>query len=1136
MKPFFRLRFWILIPLLISFSSGLKGQAGGSFYADFKLSGKGAAGRANSMVQDSEGNMLMATASGVVVFDGSNTNLVGTGAEANVLEHVESTQKTYVGCIGRIGFIQRDNKGKFVFTRINVPNVEYEEFDAIATFEKDVYFQSSNWIVKVNDNKVIATWKRPDQGNFDGIFLLQNVVFVNVSSSGLYTLLSGGKFKKSPVDDSKIAEESILFTIQRSKNEVILGSTYPQLFLFNGSELKEFACDKASYLAANWVVNGCRIDKNYMAIGTNRGGFMVVDMYNGSVPEIYNMGSGFPDNNINSMTVDQAHGIWVNYGEGYYNGYSRVDRNIPVKYYSSYPGLSTLVYSIAESPNGALFIGCADGLYRLKQVENAGEYEQAIKKAEAIKQAQKENKSSTSSAGPILTPSGEMPTPLPNPHTPITPEEAATPEESGAIDRAGSKIRKIWKRVKDKIPGSSDGGGTNGGEAQPKGGVLNPRIQGVRMLMPYTNSNIFRFASTTSGEEPQYIYSKIAAISSKVTKILVVPNGLMCATSTGLFLYSEAGTKKLHDGEIKDVVYSAGKIIFVTKVGPFIINLDGSITPINLSPKFKKFTTVFLENPTTLWLGGTNHSLRVTLGPNGRVSKETLIDIPADFPASIDICKAGNTIFFVSGGGLFEYNSADNTAVAAPSTMVNISDQDILQYAINPSSNTLFIKTLEGWKEAKGHNTMEDVGLLDVLNDVRYVFKTTKGNIYALSNRNDIYFLNRNSPAGGTFAGFGVFFKGVLGLDKKPHDLSNLSISYKEAAVEIRWGSNLYLKSDGTWYRWRLDGSAKQPWSSWSKETSYKIQLKPGNYNFIVQARDALGNKTPEEKISFSINPPYYQTWWFYTIIALLLGGIIYLVFRWRNRALIENQKRLEGMVKERTRELGEEKEKTEELLLNILPKAVAQELKDQGKSSVRKHSDSAVMFTDFCNFTLLSKDMSAEQLVEKLDGYFRKFDEIVDKYKLEKIKTIGDAYMCAAGVPQPMANCSLAIVAAALEIIDVVEKADSHWKIRVGIHRGGLVSGVVGKKKFAYDIWGDTVNIASRMESSGEPMQINITEQMYEEIKDYFECTKRGEIEAKSLGKTNMYFVTGFKVNFRLNDNPILPNKEFLSLLTKNH
>ncbi|MCC7296843.1 MAG: hypothetical protein IT244_00815 [Bacteroidia bacterium] len=1108
----------------------LSAQIGGAFYADFHLSGKGRQGQATSMVQDAEGNMQMATLGGVVVFDGSNTTLVGTGALTNVLEHVSENQKTYAGCDGRIGYIKRNNFGKFVFNRIDLPNVEDQGFATIVNIGKDVYFQSTDWVIKLTDDKITGKWKRPNEGNFAGIFVIQNVVFVNISSSGLYTLQPNSKFKKVPINDSRLAEEEIMFAAPRSKNEVLLGTSANEILLFNGSQLQEIVCEKASYLQTQYLLDGKKLNNNSIVLATYYGGLLVMDMYNGRVSEMFSTATGFPDDQIYSLAVDKAQGIWANHEVGF----TRIDRNIPVKYFSSYPGLSSRVYSVAES-NGNLFVGCSDGLYRLKEVENQSEYDQAVQKAQEIKKAEKV-KQTTGGGGAkaeiddpgesnIISPAG--PTNAPDVQT--NPDNPTAPDET-TIDRAGKRIKKIWRRVKDKIPGSTEGDGPSGGTSNPNGIMGMGKAQGVTYQPRFSNGRIYQFVAVGEPKAAQFIYSKVPGLESKVKKILVVPVGLICVTNTGLFEYSAAGIRKLFDGEIKDAMMSDGKIVFVTPSGPYIIGTDGAVNAININAKYRNLNTVYLENANTLWLGGTNHVLKVSLASGHQVSSEKFIEIPAEFPDYINICKSGNVLFFVSGGGLFEYQPSTGTAVST--SVVSSAGNEILEYVINPAGNTLFVKTMEGWKEVKNHNEQTNMGLMDVLNDVRYVYKSSNGNIWAVSNKGDIYYLNRNSPAGASFNGFGVFFRGVVGFDGKPFDLSDLSISYREAAVEVKWGSNLYLKSDGTWYQYKIEGTGRNQWSQWTKETSLKIQLKPGNYTFVVRARDIMGNISPEERLSFSIKPPFWQTWWFYTILALLLGGLIYFIFRWRNRALIENQKRLEIMVKERTRELGEEKEKTEELLLNILPKAVAQELKEKGHSSVRRHSESAVMFTDFCNFTKLSMNITAEQLVEKLDTYFRKFDEIVDKYGLEKIKTIGDAYMCAAGVPQPRPNCSLAIVMAAIEIIDIVQNAESHWQIRVGIHRGGLVSGVVGKRKFAYDIWGDTVNVASRMESSSEPMQINITEQVYEEIKDYFECEKRGEIEAKSLGKTNMYFVKGLKPKYKLNENSLGPNNDFLKLL----
>lgn len=213
---------------------------------------------------------------------------------------------------------------------------------------------------------------------------------------------------------------------------------------------------------------------------------------------------------------------------------------------------------------------------------------------------------------------------------------------------------------------------------------------------------------------------------------------------------------------------------------------------------------------------------------------------------------------------------------------------------------------------------------------------------------------------------------------------------------------------------------------------------------------------------------------------------------------------------------IAKEKERSDGLLKNILPEETANELKEKGSVISKKYESTSVLFTDFKGFTQFSEGLSPEELVKSIDFYFSKFDEIIDKHNLEKIKTIGDAYMCAGGLPYPTQDHAYKSTLAALEIADFVKKAMSNsnknasFDIRIGINTGSVVAGVVGTKKFAYDIWGDAVNIASRMESSGEPGKVNISESTYNLLKDNkeFVFESRGAIEAKGKGKINMYFV----------------------------
>lgn len=210
------------------------------------------------------------------------------------------------------------------------------------------------------------------------------------------------------------------------------------------------------------------------------------------------------------------------------------------------------------------------------------------------------------------------------------------------------------------------------------------------------------------------------------------------------------------------------------------------------------------------------------------------------------------------------------------------------------------------------------------------------------------------------------------------------------------------------------------------------------------------------------------------------------------------------------------EKKRSDDLLLNILPAQTAEELKAHGKAKARRYDSVTVLFTDFKGFTAISEQISAEELVAELDECFRAFDDIIGKYGIEKIKTIGDAYFCAAGLPEPTTTHAEDMVRAALEMQVFMqhfgEKNRAAGKpvfvCRIGIHTGPVVAGVVGQKKFAYDIWGDTVNMGARMESSGEPDKVNISEATYALVKDKFKCIPRGKVEAKGKGEVEMYFV----------------------------
>ena len=300
-----------------------------------------------------------------------------------------------------------------------------------------------------------------------------------------------------------------------------------------------------------------------------------------------------------------------------------------------------------------------------------------------------------------------------------------------------------------------------------------------------------------------------------------------------------------------------------------------------------------------------------------------------------------------------------------------------------------------------------------------------------------------------------------------------------------------------------------------SERRAMYYNVPPGKYIFRVKGANSNG-RWAERSIDIVIAPPFWQTWWFKTIMGIVFIALLYAIYRWRTASLRKQKRKLEQTVKERTAEVVKQKEKSEELLLNILPSEVADELKEKGYTTAKSFDEVTVLFSDIKGFTSVAENMTAQELVREINTYFSAFDGVIQKYGLEKIKTIGDAYVAAGGLPEKNSATVQNVVEAAIAMQEEIGKLKQerisankpYFELRIGIHTGPVVAGVVGIKKFQYDIWGDTVNLAARMEQSGVPGKINISQHTYELVKEQFNCVHRGKIEAKNKGEIDMYFV----------------------------
>ena len=400
-----------------------------------------------------------------------------------------------------------------------------------------------------------------------------------------------------------------------------------------------------------------------------------------------------------------------------------------------------------------------------------------------------------------------------------------------------------------------------------------------------------------------------------------------------------------------------------------------------------------------------------------------------------------------------------------------------------------------------------------------------------------------------------------------------LNLSYKQRSFTIAFQSSDLSGPKKINYKYLLEGSDEGERLLGPYNEIHFNALSPGTYILKVYARYADGkwSHTPAT-LKIIIGKPFWERWWFLLICTFILAFSVRLFIRQRIESSRRERIRLEMKISERTKELKnqskkierqkekieeernkvvlqqellqQEKDKTEELLKNVLPTSTAEELKKNGKARARAYKTVSVMFTDFVGFTKVSDRMPATSLVKKLDVYFTKFDEIIVNNNLEKIKTIGDAYMCAGGVPEknttnPVDACLAAIQIQAYMLKrkeSAIMNEGEHWELRLGINTGDVIAGVIGSERLAFDVWGATVNHAQRMEMLGDAEKVTITGSTYSLVEPYFECVFKGKAQTKSRGFIDMYVVNKIKPELSIKGEGVFPNEKFKKLVNLCH
>ncbi|HMW31840.1 MAG TPA: two-component regulator propeller domain-containing protein [bacterium] len=353
-----------------------------------------------------------------------------------------------------------------------------------------------------------------------------------------------------------------------------------------------------------------------------------------------------------------------------------------------------------------------------------------------------------------------------------------------------------------------------------------------------------------------------------------------------------------------------------------------------------------------------------------------------------------------------------------------------------------------------------------------------------------------------------------MSVDGKAIDLWNKIVLFPGSnKLEFTFTALSFIAPDRNTSKFKLEGFDTEWTIVRSPGSAVYTNIPPGYYRFLTlssNANDLWADSITQ--VGFIIDPFFYETVWFWGFISLLILYLSIRLHRYRVSFLERKKQELENTITQRTLELNRAKNRAEELLFNILPIDIARELEEKGFSIPRRYDEATILFTDFNSFTTTASSIPAQKLVDELNDIFGSFDEIVKRSGIEKIKTIGDSFMAVGGLPHPSETHAIKCISAAFEMLECVQNrnlsSSIKWDMRIGIHSGPVIAGIVGKHKFTYDVWGDAVNLASRMESAGTAGKINVSAYTYDLIRHYFECEYRGKVQAKGKGDIDMYYV----------------------------
>jgi len=662
------------------------------------------------------------------------------------------------------------------------------------------------------------------------------------------------------------------------------------------------------------------------------------------------------------------------------------------------------------------------------------------------------------------------------------------------------------------------------------------------------------------------LFEKVENLNLRVKKLVSLNDFLYACTDYGLFLIRDGDAELLLEGDFEDLTESqfyldqiyistSNGLLLASQVANEELEKIGYIKNLDYSIR-----TIAEDQNGRVWLGSNNDGLfRVDFTKPSELNSAFVhiqrgYGLPVNYDW-IDVYKTRTGILFSTYNGVYRYN--ENSLFVKDSLLgLNFSSDKRWVYPIHEDEkgNLWFSSGLKDtyrkqsgiavFNPEKGNYNLR-FSPFQLISDrtIESIYRDKTGVTWFGSINGLIRYQDNHIPSDTSsvpcilrhvsIEGDTVLFDKSVFTNQSNLLNSPVVFTHRQNNIRFEFSAPFYQSGDNLSYQTKLEGFQDE-WTEWAPEY-YKeyTNLRSNNYVFKVRARSPFSQVSETTNFEFTVKTPLYLAWWAFVFYLAFGSSLVYMLNKRREYHHTKEKYELESIIASRTEELLKQKEQTERLVNRILPKRTVEEIRTKGKASSKRYEMATVLFADIQGFTKIAAETRPEILIKQLDIIFKSFDEVIEKYDIEKIKTIGDAYMCAGGIPTSNSTNPIEVALAALEMQTVVSQINKEesvdFKVRIGVHTGPLVAGVIGTQRIAYDIWGDTVNIASRMETHGEVSQVNISATTYSHVKDFLHCMYRGKNPVKYKGDLDMYYIKGIRPELSKGRSLIAPNENFI-------